>query len=166
MAEPLDRPRSARRGNDEIADGEFFDCDFAAIGEDPGVGGKACEIRNRRAGDIERRRRAGGEAEVIEDIGAAARRNGKGQGVGGRVVGVRISSRSEEAHPERNRIAQPKVGDGKGPAVLKVVLARDLQVAAAVALEIEGVTGTKIRVGSEIDCPTEEIESADAVEPR
>jgi hypothetical protein len=78
MAEPLDRPRSARRGNDEIADGEFFDCDFAAIGEDPGVGSKACDIRNRRARDIERRRRTGGEAEVMEDIGAAARRNGKG----------------------------------------------------------------------------------------
>jgi hypothetical protein len=85
--------------------------------------------------------------------------------VGGRVVGVRISSRSEEARAERNRVAPREVGDRKGPAVLKVVRARDHEVAAGVALEIEGVPGTKIRVGSEIDCPTEEIEGADAVEP-
>ena len=75
-----------------------------------------------------------------------------------------LSSGNRDARAERDGVEQGEVLDGKGPAVLIVVLAGDRELAVAVALEIEGVPSTEVRVVSEIYCPTEEIESADPVE--
>ena len=52
--------------------------------------------RDRYGSDLERRRRTGGGAEIVEDEGSTSRlRNG--QGMGSRIVGVRISSGSKDA---------------------------------------------------------------------
>ena len=114
--------------------------------------------------DLECRRRTGGGAEIVEDERSTSRlRNG--QGMGSRIVGVRISSGSKDARAECDRVVHGEAGDGKGPAVLIVVLVEYLQLAAADALEIEGVPSTEICVVSERCCPTEEFEGADPVEP-
>ena len=59
--------------------------------------------------------------------------------MGGRVVGVLLSSGNRDARAERDGVEQGEVLDGKGPAVLIVVRVDDRELATAVALEIEGV---------------------------